>query len=69
MFDKNIMIRIAADNDALIIDKEQKIMSRGAYVCNNTECIEKIPKRKNLKTLLNVKMNEDFVKEILQYAK
>lgn len=47
--DKKDLIRIVKDKDGNIsIDKTGKANGRGAYICNNVECLEKAIKSKRL---------------------
>ena len=46
--EKKSLIRIVKQNDGKIfIDKTGKANGRGAYICNNIECLEKAIKSKN----------------------
>lgn len=49
MHDKKELIRlVAGSNGQIIADIEFKLPGRGAYVCKNTQCIEKMKKQKVL---------------------
>ena len=46
---KNELIRIVKQSDGKIfVDKTGKAEGRGAYICNNVECLEKAIKSKRL---------------------
>ena len=48
--DKKELIRIVKQNDGKIfIDKTGKANGRGAYICNNIECLEKAIKSKKVR--------------------
>jgi len=53
---KNELIRIVktADN-CVFIDKTGKANGRGAYICNNIECLEKAIKTKRLERTFNIR--------------
>mgnify|MGYP000351509524 CR=1 FL=1 len=47
--DKKELIRVVKDKDGNIsIDKTGKANGRGAYICNNVQCLEKAIKSKRL---------------------
>lgn len=49
MKDKRTLIRVVKNKDGRIfIDRTGKANGRGAYVCKNTECLEKLKKQKSL---------------------
>ena len=45
---KKDLIRIAKNDNKLIIDLSQKEDGRGAYICKNIDCLEKVIKNKGL---------------------
>ena len=56
--DKRDFIRIEKDsNDNISIDKTGKANGRGAYICDNIECLEKAIKNKKIEK--SFKMNID----------
>ncbi|MBQ3037708.1 MAG: YlxR family protein [Clostridia bacterium] len=69
MFDKNTLIRVVADGDKVIIDKNQNILSRGAYVCRNSECIGVVQKRRAFNKLICKAVDNGFYEELTDYAK
>ena len=59
--DKKDLIRIVRNNqNEIIIDKTGKQEGRGAYICNNAECLEKIKKNKRLEKTLKAKISEEI---------
>lgn len=64
--DKKDLIRIVKKNNAedeknsIIIDKTGKQEGRGAYICNNVQCIEKAIKSKKIERVLNTKISEEI---------
>ena len=59
--DKNDLIRIVKNkNNEIIVDKTGKQEGRGAYICNNTECLEKVIKSKRLERVLETKISDEI---------
>ena len=51
--DKKELIRIVKNkNNEIFIDKSGKQEGRGAYICDNIECLEKVIKSKKLEKVL-----------------
>lgn len=66
---KRELIRIVKNKEGhIFVDLTGKANGRGAYVCNNIECLEKAQKTKRLSKALEVeipdKIYEDLLKEI-----
>lgn len=68
MIDKNKLIRIVVNNGELFLDKEQKKLTRGFYVCKNTDCIKIAEKKKVFQRAIKKNVSEDFLKELKSYA-
>ena len=68
MFKKAELIRVINENETLLIDKNQKKMTRGVYLCKNPECIKKIPKRKVFSKIYQNNIPDEFYEEISAYA-
>ena len=59
--DKKELIRIVKTNqNEITIDKTGKKEGRGAYICNNVECLEKVIKSKRLERTLEVKIDYEI---------
>ena len=67
---KNELLRIVSDiNGNAIYDKEQKINSRGIYICKSKNCIEKVFSLINKKKLnLKISLNNDSLINTLKYV-
>ena len=53
--DKRELIRIVKTTDGnIILDTTGKTAGRGAYLCNNTECLDKAIKTKKLEKSLDI---------------
>ena len=57
--DKKELIRIVKNKEGKIsIDKTGKQEGRGAYLCDNRQCLEKVIKSKRLERVLDTKISE-----------
>lgn len=63
--DKRELIRIVMNKKGEIsIDKTGKLEGRGAYICDSTECLEKIIKNKKLEKCFNMKIEEQVYNKL-----
>ena len=63
--DKRELIRIVASKDGNIsIDTTGKLSGRGAYICDNVECLEKVIKTKRLERALEKNISEEIYNEL-----
>ncbi len=46
---KHNLVRIVVKNNNATIDLNQKVQSRGTYICKNEECLNKVLKNTSLK--------------------
>lgn len=59
-FDKSELLRIVKSPDGIIsLDKKGKASGRGAYVCNNPECLKKAFKTKRLERNLGAQIPDE----------
>ena len=59
--DKKDVIRIVKNKDKIInVDKTGKLEGRGAYICDNIECLEKVIKSKRLERVLEIKIDDEI---------
>ena len=59
--DKKELIRIVKSSDGEIsIDKTGKKDGRGAYICNNEECLKKVVKSKRLEKVFETPITEEI---------
>ena len=62
---KNELIRIVKqDQDKIFIDKTGKANGRGAYICNNIECLEKAIKSKRLDKNFKIEINNEIYESL-----
>ncbi|MBQ7352061.1 MAG: YlxR family protein [Clostridia bacterium] len=45
---KKELVRIVKNEETFVLDKTGKLNGRGAYICNNSDCLEKLCKQKIL---------------------
>ena len=58
--DKKDLIRIVKNkNNEISIDKTGKQDGRGAYICNDEQCLEKAIKTKRIERMLGIKISEE----------
>lgn len=64
---KKELIRIVKNKDGNIsIDKTGKANGRGAYICDNIECLEKLIKTKRLERTFETAIKEEVYNELKQ---
>lgn len=65
MFDKRSLIRVVKSPEGEIsIDLTGKKNGRGAYICNNTECLKKAKKRKSIERAFSMKIDDSVYDEM-----
>ena len=63
--DKKDLIRIVKNkNNEITIDRTKKAQGRGAYICDNIQCLEKIIKTKRLEKILDMKISEEIYEHL-----
>ena len=63
--DKKDLIRIVKNKDGSInIDKTGKASGRGAYICNNIECLEKAIKSKRLEKVFKNRISDEIYENL-----
>ena len=63
--DKNDFIRIVKDNQNNIsIDRTGKANGRGAYICDNIECLEKAIKNKKIEKSFKMSIDENVYEDL-----
>lgn len=63
--DKNKFIRIVKDNQNNIsIDKTGKANGRGAYICDNIECLEKAIKNKRIEKSFQMVIDNEVYEKL-----
>ncbi len=63
--DKKELVRIVKNKENEIsIDKTGKQEGRGAYICNDIKCLEKVIKSKRLEKTLDIKISEEIYENL-----
>lgn len=62
--DKSDLIRIVKFGEEISLDKTGKKNGRGAYVCNDIECIRKLKKSKGLNRAFSMNVPEETYNKI-----
>ena len=63
--EKNELIRIVKSKDGIVeVDLTGKKNGRGAYICKNEECLNKVMKSNRLEKVLDVKINQDLYESL-----
>ena len=64
------MIRIVKDRDGNIsLDVTGKKSGRGAYICKNVECIEKLSKTKGLDRSFKIQVAKETYQKLIEEIK
>ena len=62
---KKELIRIVKQNNGnIFVDKEGKANGRGAYICNNIECLNKVMKSKRLEKSFETEINNEIYENL-----
>ena len=63
--DKKDLIRIVKNKENQInIDRTGKQEGRGAYICDDIQCLEKVIKSKRLEKVLDIKISEEIYESL-----
>ena len=63
--DKNELLRIVKSKDGIIdVDLTGKISGRGAYICKNEACLDKIIKSKRLERVFELEINQEIYESL-----
>ena len=63
--DKKDLIRIVKNkNGEISIDRTEKQEGRGAYLCDNIECLEKVIKTKRIERVFEQKISDEIYEKL-----
>lgn len=63
--DKKDLIRVVKNKENQInIDKTGKLDGRGAYICDDIKCLEKLIKSKRLEKVFDMKISEEIYENL-----
>jgi len=64
--EKKDLIRIVLDkNNHAIVDENHKYNSRGIYICNDLECINKLKKMKDITKVVKLKVTNEEISKLI----
>lgn len=62
---KKDLVRIVKNkNNNINIDRTGKMEGRGAYICDNIQCLEKIIKSKRIERIFEMKISEEVYENL-----
>jgi len=62
---KKELIRVVKNKEnQIFMDKTEKVKGRGAYLCNNIECLEKAIKSKRLERTFEMQIEEKIYEDL-----
>ena len=63
--DKKDLIRIVKNKqNEISLDRTGKMQGRGAYICDNIECLEKLQKSKRLERVFEIKIADEIYEKL-----
>lgn len=63
--DKKDLIRIVKNkNNEISIDRTGKLDGRGAYICDDIKCLEKVIKSKRLEKIFDYKISDEIYENL-----
>ena len=63
--EKQQLIRVVKNKQNEIkIDKTGKMEGRGAYICNNVACLDRVKKSKRLEKVLDMKISDEIYENL-----
>ncbi len=63
--DKKDLIRIVKNKQGEInVDKTGKLQGRGAYICDDIKCLEKLQKSKRLERVFDFKITDEIYEKL-----
>ena len=63
--DKRELIRIVKNKDnEIYVDKTGKMEGRGAYICEDIKCLDKVIKSKRLEKVLDIHLSDEIYESV-----
>ena len=63
-YKKEFISIVKNKNNEINIDKTGKLEGRGAYICDNIQCLEKVIKSKRLEKVFDMKISEEIYENL-----
>ncbi len=64
LFEKREMLRVVKSDGKIFLDFTSKASGRGAYVCDNRDCITKLKKQRILNKVFSCPVDEEIYEAI-----
>ena len=64
LFEKRQMLRVVKSEDKIFLDFTSKASGRGAYVCDNPDCVKKLKKQRLLNKVFSSPVDEEVYNAI-----
>ena len=64
LFDKKQMLRVVRSEDKIFLDFTSKASGRGAYVCDNPDCVKKMKKQRLLNKVFSCHIDDEIYNAI-----
>ena len=64
LFEKRQMMRVVKSEDKIFLDFTSKASGRGAYVCDNPDCVKKLKKQKLLNKVFFAPVDDEVYNAI-----
>ena len=59
-----MILHLRRNPNEIKIDKTGKMEGRGAYICNNVACLDRVKKSKRLEKVLDMKISEEIYEDL-----
>lgn len=64
LFEKREMLRVVRSEDKIFLDFTSKASGRGAYVCDNPDCVKKMKKQRLLNKVFSCPIDDEIYNAI-----
>ena len=64
LFEKKELLRVVRSDDKIFLDITSKASGRGAYVCDNPDCVKKLKKQRLLNKVFSFPVDEEVYNAI-----
>ena len=64
LFEKREMLRVVRSDDKIFLDFTSKASGRGAYVCDNPDCVKKMKKQRLLSKVFSCPIGDEIYNAI-----
>ena len=64
LFEKREMLRVVRSEDKIFLDFTSKASGRGAYVCDNPDCVRKMKKQRLLNKVFSCSIDDEIYNAI-----